>query len=190
MLRVHRNTIGSATVQIILRKLCVYPLLFFCLGVQAVQAQTNIESAESSFKYIANILHTFRTTGRLARNPGIDGADLEHFIALLESFYQQFSREFGRDSAMCQFYLDPENGRMTIEERAEISFGFMRDLNARLSMYMAIDRDFQDTVTNEFGSMLLRNINEAKSTAVSNQRLPSSEFDEAAIISFADTVCI
>ena len=149
-----------------------------------------IESAENSFKYIANSLQIFHTTGRLVNNPGIDGADLEAYIELLETYYEEFSRGFGSDSTLCQFYLDPENGRMTIEEKAELSFSFLRSLEQRIERYIAIDAEFQDMVIEEFGSFLLRNINEAKVTAVSNQRLPSTEFDEAAVISFIDTMCI
>lgn len=152
--------------------------------------QSNLESAETSFKYIANTLQTFRTTGRLVNNPGIDGADLEAYIALLDTFYEEFSRGFTGNSAMCQFYFDPENGIMTIEEKAELSFSFLRSLEDRIKRYIAIDHEFQAMVEQEFGSYLMRNINDAKVTAVSNQRLPSTEFDEAAVISFIDTMCI
>ncbi len=152
--------------------------------------QSSLESAESSFRYIANTLQTFRTTGRLVNNPGIDGADLEAYIELLDTFYEEFSRGFTGNSAMCQFYFDPENGRMTIEEKAELSFSFLRSLEDRIALYISIDHEFQDMVEQEFGSFLLRNINDAKATAVSNQRLPSTEFDEADVISFIDTMCI
>jgi hypothetical protein len=163
--------------------------LLFLLFNQGVQAQDSLVSAESSFKYIATTLDKFRATGRLVNNPGIDGADLEHFIALLDDFYQQFSQGFNSDSAMCQFYRDPENGRMTIEQRAELSFSYLREIGARLERYISIDEDFQLALEEQFGSILLRNITAAKATAISNQRLPSSNFDEAAMINFADTMC-
>ena len=170
--------------------LVFFTALLVVPGSLAQQAQVTVAStasAESSFKYIANTLTAFRTTGRLTNNPGIDGADLEHFILLLDEYYNQFTQGFGSNSAMCSFYRDPENGRMTIEERGELAFSFLRDLPARLDRYISIDQDFQDEVEIQFGSILKDNINVIKLDAVSNQRLPASEFDEAAKINFADT---
>lgn len=163
--------------------------LFF-YGVNSSIAQSAIASAEASFSYIASTLQTFRNTGRLVNNPGIDGADLEAFIDLLEFYYDEFSRGFNRDSAMCQFYLDPENGRMTIEDKAALSFSFLRDLDDRVELYMSVDEEFQNQVVDEFGSFLLDKINADKLESSNSQRLPASEFDEAAIISFIDSMCI
>ena len=156
----------------------------------AQTTRSTIDSAETSFKYIATSLQVFRTTGRLVNNPGIDGADLEAYIELLDTYYEEFSSGFGSDSSMCKFYLDPDNGRMTIEDKAELSFSFLRSLEDRIALYIEIDAEFQDTVVQEFGSFVMRNINEAKVTTLSNQRLPSTDFDEAAVISFIDTMCI
>ena len=91
---------------------------------------------------------------------------------------------------MCQFYMDPENGRMTIEDKAELSFSFLRDLDDRVELYLSVDEEFQNQVVDEFGSFLLDNINEEKLVSSNSQQLPSSTFDEAAIISFIDSVCI
>ena len=149
-----------------------------------------IESAEASYKFIANILQTFRSTGRLVNNPGIDGADLEAFLGLLDTYYDEFSSGFDLDSAMCQFYMDPENSRMTIEGKAELSFSFLRNLDDRIERYIAVDREFQEMIELEFGSILLENINQAKFTAKSNRRLPATEFDGAAVINFIDSTCM
>ena len=99
-------------------------LITFSIYLNSLKAQSTIEDAEQSFNYISSTLYTFQTTGRLVNNPGVDGADLEAFIDLLRLYYDEFSREFNRNSMMCQFYRDPDNGRMTIEQRAEISFSF------------------------------------------------------------------
>lgn len=155
----------------------------------AADSTASLASAEASFRYIASTLRSFRDSGRLVNNPGIDGADLEEFFRFLSDFYAQFSRDFGADSAMCQFYTDPENSRMTIEERAEIGFSFLWDTDDRVARYLAVDGDFQETMEREFGSILLANINTIKQEAISNQRLPTSNFDEAAKINFADTAC-
>lgn len=163
--------------------------LLFLSPIQGVMGQESIASAESSFKYIANTLDTFRGTGRLVNNPGIDGADLEPFIEYLQDFYQQFSQSFNSDSAMCRFYRDPENGRMTIAERAELSFSYLRALEARVDRFVSIDEEFQDVLEEQFGSILLRNITALKVDSISNQQLPASDFDEAAMIGFLDTMC-
>jgi len=139
---------------------------------------------------VHSTLSTFRDTGRLVNNPGVDGSDLEAFIELLDFYYEQFSSGFNSDSAMCRFYRDPDNGRMTIEERAEISFSLLRELPDRIERYITVDEDFQNELADEFGTFLLDNINQIKIDLLSNQQLPSSEFDEAAVISFIDSACI
>ena len=167
-------------------------MLWFVFSLQpavAADSKVSISSAEASFRYIASTLRRFRDSGRLVNNPGIDGADFEEFFSLLGDFYTQFSRDFGAGSAMCQFYTDPENGRMTIEERAELGFSFLLDIDDRIARYILVDRDFQEALEREFGSIVLANINAAKGAAISNQRLPTSQFDEAAKINFADTAC-
>ncbi len=168
--------------------LTCYLLGLMCMPSWLVAAE-DIADAEASFKYIASTLQTFRDTGRLVNNPGIDGSDLEHFIALLDAAYSRFSRGFNSESAMCNFYRDPENGRMTIEERAEISFSYLRGLDARLELYLAANAEFKERVDEQFGRIVLDNITAIKKTSGSNQRLPSSAFDEAATINFLDSMC-
>ena len=66
------------------------------LSVQKVHAgQDDSVDAErlSSLKlysYVRDTLSTFETTGRLEPNPGIDGADIEAFIALLQRSLAMF----------------------------------------------------------------------------------------------------
>ena len=160
-------------------------LFYFKSGL----AQTEISYAEQTFAYISSTLNTFKTTGRLVNNPGIDGSDLESFIELLERYSEEFSKEFNADSAMCGYYLNPENSRMTIEEKAQISFSFLSSLETRIEHYLAVIEDFQEELAEEFGTFLLSNINEFKVESVSHLRLPSSELDEAAVISFLDSTC-
>ena len=147
------------------------------------------DDAQASFNYISSTLQTFRESGRLVNNPGIDGSDLEHFIALLEDAYEGFSKDFNSDSAMCSFYRDPENGRMTIEERAELSFLYLRSIDARIELFDRANREFEEAVIDQFGRIVLENISSIKQDSLSNQRLPSSSFDEAATISFLDAMC-
>lgn len=168
----------------------LFVMFLMLFSIQGVMAQESPASAESSFKYIANTLDKFHGTGRLVNNPGIDGADLEPFIEYLQDFYQQFSQSFNSDSAMCSFYRDPENGRMTIAERAELSFSYLRALDARVDRFIAIDEEFQNMLEKQFGSIVLANITAIKADSISNQQLPAAEFDEAAMINFLDTMCI
>ena len=165
-------------------------LVLFTLLPNGGRAQTDLAGAEASFLYIASTLQSFRNTGRLANNPGIDGADLEAFIELLETYYQEFTNNFGGNSAMCQFYMDPENGRMEIGEKAKLSFSFLPDLEDRIQYYIVIEAQFQEDLAIEFGGILQENVNQKRSASMSSQRLPSSEFDEAAVISFLDSACI
>ncbi len=154
------------------------------------RTQSDLTGAETSFLYIASTLQSFRNTGRLVNNPGIDGADLEAFLDLLEMYYQEFTNNFGSNSAMCRFYMDPENGRMEIEEKARLSFSFLPELEDRIKYYLVVDSQFQENLETEFGSILQANVNQQKLSSRSNQRLPSSEFEEAAVINFLDSACI
>ena len=152
-------------------------------------AQVGVSDAEQTFAYISSTLNTFKTTGRLVNNPGIDGSDLESFIDLLEYYFAEFSDDFNAESAMCGYYLNPENSRMAIEEKAQISFSFLNSLEARIEKFLAVNEDFQEELAEDFGTFLLDNVNELKPQSVSQLRLPSSLFDEAAAINFLDSSC-
>ena len=78
---------------------------------------------------------------------------------------------------------------MTIEERAELSLSFLRDLADRITLYISANAEFKDNVDDQFGRIVLDGINVIKVESVSNQRLPSSAFDEAATINFLDSMC-
>ena len=176
------------------------PWFFLCVKVTALglllsspansqSAQAGIESARQSFTYITSTLNAFNSTGRLVKNPGIDGADLEAFIDVLDIYREQFSSSFNLDSSMCQFYLDSENARMSLEEKAKIAFSFLADLTSRLDRFEGVDADFQKTLEVEFGSLILEQIRRQKLTVVSHQQLPTSDFGEAAVITFIDSAC-
>ena len=171
----------------------MFLLTFIAVVAQPITGTTeganSIESAEGSFRYIASTLETFRETGRLVNNPGIDGSDFEAFIDLLNFYYDRFSNEFNPASAMCEFYRDPENSRMTVKERAGLSFSFLRGLENRIELYTAVDEEFQMEIADEFGTFLLDNINALKAESLSDLQLPLSQFDEKASIAFVDSVC-
>ena len=152
-------------------------------------AQVRVSDAEQTFAYISSTLNTFKTTGRLVNNPGIDGSDLESFIDLLEYYFAEFSDDFNAESPMCGYYLNPENSRMAVEEKAQISFSFLNSLEARIEKFLAVNEDFQEELAEDFGTFLLDNVNELKPQSVSQLRLPSSLFDEAAAINFLDSYC-
>jgi hypothetical protein len=66
------------------------------LSAQKVQAASGdsagVERLSSLglYSYVRDTLNTFEKTGRLEPNPGIDGADIEAFIALLERSLAMF----------------------------------------------------------------------------------------------------
>ena len=165
-----------------------YLILLVCFSPWLAAAE-DIADAEASFTYISSTLQTFRATGRQADYPGFDSSDMEDFVALLDESYLRFSRDFNSESAMCRFYRDPENGRMTIEERAELSFSFLRDPDARVTRFLAANAKFKSSIEERFGRIVLDNINARKLESLSNQWLPSSAFDEAAKINFLDSMC-
>lgn len=180
-------------------KSCLQTITYFavagsmCLCSTSLFAQPNpsaLKSAEQSYRYLNSTLSNFRGTGRLVNNPGIDGADLEAFIDFLQTAYNKFSSGFNGDSAMCQFYLDPENGRMTLEEKAEIAFGFLANVDQRVDRYIEQDAAFKRELVNEFGRIVLDNIERIKKSSVSNQQLPTSVSGEAAVIAFIDSACV
>ena len=152
-------------------------------------AQVGVSDAEQTFAYISSTLNTFKTTGRLVNNPGIDGSDLESFIDLLEYYFAEFSDDFNAESPMCGYYLNPENSRMAVEEKAQISFSFLNSLEARIEKFLAVNEDFQEELAEDFGTFLLDNVNKLKPQSVSQLRLPSSLFEEAAAINFLDSYC-
>ena len=78
---------------------------------------------------------------------------------------------------------------MTIEDRAELSISFLRDLADRVTLYISANAEFEEAVEDQFGRIVLDTINAIKFDSVSNQRLPSSAFDEAATINFLDSMC-
>lgn len=173
----------------------IWSLLFVLVFSQAAQSQpqstrSTVDTVEQTFLYIKSTLDTFRNTGRLVNNPGIDGADLEIFIDFLTEFESIFSIEFLPTSAMCNYYLDSENSRMTIEERAEIAFSFLSGIEIRIDRYSKAAEEFDEMIEIEFGQLVLEQIEEIKTRSSSHQRLPSSQFDEAAVISFLDSACI
>ena len=166
-------------------------LLLLSVGnIESSGAQTAIIDAEQTYLYISSTLHTFNTTGRLVDNPGVDGSDLESFLALLEFYSEQFSGEFNSKSSMCEFYSNPKNSLMNIEEKAQVSYSFLRSLEERIEDYLSVNDDFQEELALQFGTFLLDNINQAKKQSASHLRLPSKSFDEAAVVNFLESACL
>ncbi|MEX2130802.1 MAG: hypothetical protein WD772_04900 [Pseudohongiellaceae bacterium] len=121
--------------------------------------------------------------------PGLDGSGHEDFLDLLRSVYVSFTQGIGTDSAMCRIYLDPENGRMELEERAVLAVSFLPPLVYRLQRFREIDLQFQQTVTDSYGGALLATIETQKFQVGSYEYLPTWEFNAAEAVHFADTAC-
>jgi len=170
-------------------RLPLLALMILPLCPNAGNAQSAIKDAEQSFNYISSTLNVFQASGRLVNNPGIDGSDLEAYLDLLQYYYDEFSRDFNRDSSMCAFYRDPENNRMTIEEKAKISFSFLSDLDDRVDHFITTNDSFQNQLADEFGTFLLDKVIELKAESTASQGLPASVVDEAGMIGFIDSAC-
>ncbi|MFK7864198.1 MAG: hypothetical protein AB8B95_08250 [Pseudohongiellaceae bacterium] len=173
--------------------------LYLALGVCALlfngsafsqSEPLEVESAMQTYRYLTSTLRMFTNTGRLLNNPGIDGSDLEPFVDMLVLYRGHFDANFSINSAMCQFYLNPENGRMTLEEKAEIALSFLPSLDVRILRYVEIDSDFKRTMELEFGGLVLEKIEDLKKTVESSQQLPTSNFNEAAAVTFIDSACV
>lgn len=93
------------------------------LSAQKVQAASGdsagVERLSSLglYSYVRDTLNTFEKTGRLEPNPGIDGADIEAFIALLERSLAMFDAielgncaRFERLSGMTKESIEQEFG--------------------------------------------------------------------------------
>ncbi len=169
---------------------CVMLSLFFCVFFSGPisQGQT-IREVQDSFSYVKSTLDMFNSTGRLVKNPGIDGADLEAFVAVLAEFDQAYRKEFSLNSPMCRFYLDPNNARLTIEERADIAFSTLSSLDRRIAAFKEISTRFVAQIELDFGTLVMDNIRDFARTSTSYLQLPTSNFDEAAVISFIDSAC-
>ena len=98
------------------------------LSAQKVQAASGdsagVERLSSLglYSYVRDTLSTFEETGRLEPNPGIDGADIEAFIALLARSLSMFDAieagkcaRFERLSGMTKKSIEQEFGTRVAE---------------------------------------------------------------------------
>jgi len=70
-----------------------YLLLLVCFSPWILAASA-VADVEARFSYISNALQTFRATGRLLNNPGIDDSDLKRFVVQHDESYLIVSRDF------------------------------------------------------------------------------------------------
>lgn len=163
-------------------------LIFFSSPLFAQSAE-EVTSAESTFKFISSNLQNFQRTGRIDDAIGIDGSEYQFFIELLQDSYAEFSEYFSPQSSFCDFYLDPMNGIMEIEERAGVAFEYIPELAVRLENYINLDQEFQGNIAESFGTIVLERIRQMKLESTSFEYLPTWELDSSEILGFADTAC-
>ena len=111
---------------------CLFALLLV-LGELGEQREVTAQSERSAFSlglfsYVHDTLSAFEATGRLEPNPGIDGADIEAFVALFESYRTQFAaiegescESFERLSFRIKANIEQEFGTRVAEEILLIS---------------------------------------------------------------------
>lgn len=169
--------------------LCLMVILFFSAGMAQGQTDTELTSAEQSFKFVAGTLQNYTRSGELESALGLDASDIESFIGLLRESYREFTRNFSPDSPFCSFYNDPNNAIMEIEERAGLGFQFLPAVASRQQRFVELDQQFQQGIRSIAGEGLLTRVNTLKKTTESFEYLPARTMDPAQTINFADTAC-
>lgn len=173
-----------------LKSVSLIMLLVVCPTHIAVSQQANdVASAEQSFKFIAITLQGFRRAIGIDNEIGVNASDYEGFAALLEQHYLDFTDGFRPDSNFCNFYHDPDNAIMEIEQRAALAFQYLPELQGRLERYVNLDRQFKLQLRINFGQTVLENIQRLKPDAVTFEYLPIYEMDGSQTVNFADTAC-
>ncbi len=158
-------------------------------GQSDPDSRSESQSAEASYAYLQQTLQSYRQTGRLANNPGIDGAELEVFIDLLDQHHRRFAKDFHVDSAMCTSYRNSEDGEQSDVERARASLALLPTPGELVTHFLASDRDFQNELEYEFGRIVLENINRAKYALSNELALPIEAMDDASLAAFVAVAC-
>jgi len=186
LINTYLNLIGKTAGLVLLVAALTAP---FPVIAQPSSDIADVADVESTFKFVANVLATFRRTGRLLDAIGIDGSEYLHFIQLLESSYGEFTRDFSVDSEFCQFYQDPQNGIMEIEERAMLGFQYLPGLQGRQEYFQRLHLRFEEDVQESYGGQVLERIRVIKADITSFEYLPTRDLDPAETVNFADTAC-
>ena len=153
------------------------------------QQSAPLVGAEQTFKFIANTLQSFERSGSINELIGLPATDVGRFIELLESSYQEYTRQFSPLSNFCRVYHDPNNAIMEIEQRAVLAFQYLPGLEARVERYIRLDQEFATKVQTAFGDTVLQNIVALKPQTLSYEYLPSFQMFGGDIVNFADTAC-
>ena len=154
--------------------------------------QQVLHSAQLSFAYIHKTLHIYNTTGRIAIELGLDGADYAAFLSVLQRFHQQFAEDFNSGSHFCRFFLSTENADLSavqLQNNLKDYGPLLPALAIRNARYHAIDMDFQNTIADEFGSFLLDDLLAARESLEITPVLPISTTTLAEKLALANTLC-
>jgi hypothetical protein len=151
--------------------------------------QEQVVSAEQSFKFIASTLQSYSRDGRIQSEIGIVQDRLKDFIDLLKLHYREFTEGFSPASNFCNFYRDPDNGLIEIEERAVLAFQYLPTLPRRQERFLNVDQKFRQQVEASFGAAVLATIEQMKPQARHFEYLPLGEMYGEDMINFADTAC-
>ncbi|MFM1895449.1 MAG: hypothetical protein RLZZ385_523 [Pseudomonadota bacterium] len=157
------------------------------LPVPSAVAQTELDDA--TFRFVAASLQAVRREGQFPAALQLMDGQAVLLLDLLDQSYHRYKQGVEPDSPFCRFYMDPENGRMEIEERAAKAFLYLPPLASRLERYHQATLEFEDKVRRGLGDSVWTHIAAARLQAASFEYLPSWELAAEEKIHFADTVC-
>jgi hypothetical protein len=165
-------------------------LLWLPVGLpSALAQQEQVVSAEQSFTFIASTLQAYNRDGRIEEEIGIGQDRLQDFIDLLTLHYREFTEGFSPTSNFCNFYRDPDNGLIEIEERAVLAFQYLPALPRRVERFINVDQQFMEQLEGSFGAAVLASVDRLKTQARHFEYLPAGEMYGEDMINFADTAC-
>lgn len=169
-------------------RLTITVILLCWLRVTPV-AEEAADGIEASYKFIAGSLQQYRRDGRLPVDFGLSQEQQVRLVSLMQVAYAGFRRGLEVDGRFCRFYLDPQNGRIELEERALLAMNYLPSVTARMEHYRATELGFQQQVREIFGAGLLEVIESRKHEVGSYEYLPVLELDGAESVHLADTFC-
>lgn len=155
----------------------------------ASQAQDAATVAETTFKWVAATLRSLDREGALPATLALPDGRQDVFIALLREAYAGYTRGIAPNDPFCRYFLDPENGRVELEDRATRGFGLLPPLADRLRHFAEVTEALRTGVIAQVGGETWTAIEAQRRSAVSFEYLPVWALDAAERVHFADTAC-
>lgn len=154
------------------------------------QAQDGVPSYQWTYNYIATTLHLYRTTGRIATNLGLDGADYAEFLQILERFNSEFAAVLMTETLSCEGVHSEGDGQRTVAEESLQGIRSVladRDLKTE---YERLAAQFMHSIADLFGSFIEESLVGQAQVMPHNYVLPTRSSDQAEISEFVLRHCV